>query len=104
MYLAMGTALADNTPVPILSVRLTIDIYEKHRLRWLHIPSISRSGWQELASFRQAQKMPSILSSDTSFANSQQKTLFFRVLPKLQQKGSFYLVLPSFYLVLPSFT
>ena len=27
-----------------------------------------------------------------------------RVLPKLQQKGSFYLVLPSFYLVLPSFT
>ena len=38
------------------------------------------------------------------FANSRQKTLFFRVLPKLQQKGSFYLVLPSFYLVLPSFT
>ena len=37
------------------------------------------------------------------FANSRQKTLFFRVLPKLQQKGSFYLVLPSFYLVLPSF-
>ena len=30
------------------------------------------------------------------FANSRQKTLFFRVLPKLQQKGSFYLVLPSF--------
>ena len=24
-------------------------------------------------------------------------------LPKLQQKGSFYIVLPSFYLVLPSF-
>ena len=39
-----------------------------------------------------------------AFANSRQKTLFFRVLPKLQQKGSFYLVLPSFYLVLPSFT
>ena len=38
------------------------------------------------------------------FANSRQKTLFFGVLPKLQQKGSFYLVLPSFYLVLPSFT
>ena len=39
------------------------------------------------------------------FANSRQKTLFFCVLPKLQQKGSFYLVLPSFfYLVLPSFT
>ena len=38
------------------------------------------------------------------FANSQQKTLFFRVLPKLQQKGSFYLVLPSFYLVFTSFT
>ena len=44
------------------------------------------------------------------FANSRQKTLFFRVLPKLQQKGSFCLVLPSFclvllsfYLVLPSF-
>ena len=37
------------------------------------------------------------------FANSRQKTLFFCVLPKLQQKGSFYLVLPSFYLVLPSF-
>ena len=31
------------------------------------------------------------------FANSRQKTLFFRVLPKLQQKGSFYLILPSFY-------
>ena len=30
------------------------------------------------------------------FANSQQKTLFFRVLSKLQQKGCFYLVLPSF--------
>ena len=29
-------------------------------------------------------------------AYSRQKTLFFRVLPKLQQKGSFYLVLPSF--------
>ena len=26
------------------------------------------------------------------FANSRQKTLFFRVLPKLQQKGTFYLV------------
>ena len=38
------------------------------------------------------------------FANSRQKTLFFRVLPKLQQKGSFYLVLPSFYLVFTSFT
>ena len=36
------------------------------------------------------------------FANSRQKTLFFRVLPKLQQKGSFYLVLPIFYLVLLS--
>ena len=37
------------------------------------------------------------------FANSRQKTLFFRVLPKFQQQGSFYLVLPSFYLVLLSF-
>ena len=38
-----------------------------------------------------------------TFGNSRQKTMFFRLLPKLQQKGSFYLVLLSFYLVLPSF-
>ena len=39
------------------------------------------------------------------FANLRQKTLFFRVLPKMQQKGSFYLVLEKlFFLVFPSFT
>ena len=62
------------------------------------------AGWQKLASFRQAQKMPSILSSDAYLLIRDKKNVvFFRVLPKLQQKGSFYLVLPSFYLVLLSF-
>ena len=37
------------------------------------------------------------------FANLRQKNVVFRVLPKLQQKGSFYLVLPSFCLVLLSY-
>ena len=36
-----------------------------------------RSGWQELASFRQAQKMPSILSSDAYLLIRDKKALFF---------------------------
>ena len=51
---------------------------------------------------KQAQKMPSILSSDAYLLIRDKKRCFFCVLPKLQQKGSFYLVLPIFYLVLLS--
>ena len=54
--------------------------------------SVKGPGCQELASFRQAQKMPSILSSDAYLLICDKKRCFFRVLPKLQQKGSFYLV------------
>ena len=56
-----------------------------------------------VASFRRAQKMPSILSSDAYLLICDKKRCFFAYYQNCNKKGSFYLVLPSFYLVLPSF-
>ena len=69
---------------------------------WYKCDSIEKQGGRSWQAFGKRKKAFNSFVGRV-FANSRQKTLFFRILPKLQQKGSFYLVLPSFYLVLPSF-